>query len=409
MFHHLLNKHGRYMGSYVHGAEVTTEINRASWPAVGSLFLGVCGLITAEFLPAGLLTPVARDLRVSEALAGQAVTATAIVSFFSALLTASATQRLDRRVVLIGFSALLVASNLLVAAASGLWGLLLARAVLGIALGGFWSMATAVAIRLVPPATVPRAMALVFSGISVATVAAVPLGSYLGGLYGWRVVFLLAAGFGIVALPVQAATLPRMVSRGNADIGTLLEVLRRPSIGRGIACIILIFGGHFSLFTYLRPFLETKGGMGDGGVALVLMTFGLANLVGTLAAGFLMERSLHLTLAIAPMLLGAAALALAALHAGLPLTTCFVVVWGVAYGCIPVGWSTWVARVVPDQTESGGGLIVAAVQLAITAGAAGGGAVFALTGVDGVFATAGVLALGTSFALIAGMAAPKPT
>ena len=391
----------------MHRAEATAETDRASWPAVWSLMLGVCGLITAEFLPAGLLTPMARDLRVSEALAGQAVTATAIVSFIAALLTASATRRLDRRVVLLRFSVLLVASNLLVAAASGLWVLLLARAILGIALGGFWSMATAVTIRLVPATTVPRAMALVFSGISVATVVAVPLGSYLGGVYGWRVVFLLAAGLGIIALLLQAATLPRMASCGHADLRTLVEVLRRPSIGRGMGCIVLIFSGHFGLFTYLRPFLETTAGMDDDGVALVLLAFGVANLVGTLLAGFLMERSLHLTLAVAPMLLGAAALGLAAWQAGFLLTTCLVALWGVAYGGIPVGWSTWVARAVPDQTESGGGLIVAAVQLAITAGAAGGGAMFALTGVAGVFAVAGALALGTSLALFAGFVAPK--
>ena len=397
------------MDGYQQRTVATTETDRASWPAVWSLMLGVCGLITAEFLPAGLLTPIARDLRVSEALAGQAVTATAIVSFFAALLTASATRRLDRRMVLFGFSVLLVASNLLVAAASGLWALLLARALLGIALGGFWSMATAVTIRLVPPAAVPRAMAFVFSGISVATVVAVPLGSYLGGVYGWRVVFLLAAGLGVVALLLQAAALPRMAGRGDTGIGTLIELLRRPLIGRAVPCIVLIYSGHFGPFTYLRPFLETAGGMGADGVALILMIFGVANLVGTLSAGFFMGRSLHLTLAVAPMLLGAAMIGLAPWHAGFLLTTCLAALWGVAYGAVPVSWSTWVARAVPDQTESGGGLIVAAVQLAITAGAAGGGALFALTGVTGVFVTAGMLSLGTSFALFAGFVTPRST
>ena len=162
---------------------------RAAWPAVISLALGVFALVTAEFLPASLLTPMARSLDVSEALAGQAVTATAVVAFFSGLLAAVVTRGLDRRVVLMGFSTLLIASNLLVAFAPNLPLLLLARVLLGVALGGFWSMATAVAIRLVPPAMVPRALSVVFSGVSVATIVAVPLGSYLGGLYGWRIVF----------------------------------------------------------------------------------------------------------------------------------------------------------------------------------------------------------------------------
>ena len=124
----------------------------ALWPAVWSLMLGVCSVITAEFLPAGLLTPIARDLGISEALAGQAVTMTAAVSFLSALFAATVTRSFTRRGVLIGSSAVIVASDLLLAAAPNLIVLLLARALLGLGLGAFWSMATAVTMRLVPSA-----------------------------------------------------------------------------------------------------------------------------------------------------------------------------------------------------------------------------------------------------------------
>ena len=369
---------------------------RAAWPAVWSLALGVFGLVTAEFLPASLLTPIARALDISEALAGQAVTATALVALVAGLLAAVATRGLDRRLVLMGFSTLLVLSDLLVAAAPGLTVLLLARVLLGIALGGFWSMATAVAMRLVPPATVPRALSLVFSGVSLATIVAVPLGSYLEALYGWRVVFVLAAGIGVVALALQAATLPRLANLGTARLGTLLDVLRRPGIGLGIACVVLVFSGHFGLFTYVRPFLESVGGTGVEGIAITLMGFGLANFAGTLLAGVLLERSLRLTLALMPLLIAAAGLGLAGVHAGLPLEVALVALWGLAFGTIPVAWSTWLARAVPDEAESGGGLIVAAVQLAITFGAAGGGAIYALAGVAGVFVTGGALMLATT-------------
>lgn len=381
---------------------------QASWPAVFSLSLGVFSLVTAEFLPASLLTPIARALDISEALAGQAVTATAIVAFFAGLLAAVVTRGLDRRLVLMVFSVLLIVSNLLVAAAPNLPLLLLARVLLGIALGGFWSMATAVAIRLVPPALVPRALSLVFSGVSVATIVAVPLGSYIGGLYGWRVVFLLAAGIGLVTLLIQMATLPRLANLGTARLGTLLEVLRRRGIGLGMVCVVLIFTGHFGLFTYLRPFLESVGGANIQGIALTLMGFGLANFAGTLLAGFMLERSLRLTLALMPLLIAAAGLGLAGLHAGLPVQASLVALWGLGFGTIPVAWSTWLARAVPDETESGGGLIVAAVQLAITFGAAGGGAIYALAGVAGVFATGGVLMLATSAIIFASIPRRTP-
>ena len=373
---------------------------RASWPAVWSLALGVFGLVTAEFLPASLLTPIAKALDISQALAGQAVTTTAVVAFFAGLLAAVTTRGLDRRVVLMGFSSLLVISDLLVAAAPNLPLLLLARVLLGVALGGFWSMATAVAMRLVPPALVPRALSLVFSGVSVATIVAVPLGSWLDGLYGWRVVFVLAAGIGALSLALQAATLPRLANLGTARLSTLVDVLRRPGIGLGMVCVVLVFSGHFGLFTYVRPFLEGVGGAGVDGIALTLMGFGLANFAGTLLADVLLERSLYLTLALMPLLIAAAGLGLAGLHAGLPLEASLVALWGLAFGTIPVAWSTLLARAVPDEAESGGGLIVAAVQLAITFGAAGGGVIYALAGVAGVFATGGALMLVTTAVIL---------
>ncbi len=383
--------------------------DRASWPAVWSLAMGVFGLVTAELLPASLLTPIGRGLGISEALAGQAVTATAVVALVAALLTAIVTRGLDRRHVLMGFSALLIASNLLVAIAPSLPLLLLARVLLGIALGGFWSMATAVAIRLVPPALVPRALSLVFSGVSAATIVAVPLGSYLGGLYGWRAVFLLAAALGVPRLLVQMATLPSLTQLRTSRLGTLAQVLRRPGVGLGMICIVLVFSGHFGLFTYVRPFLEGVARASLDEIALMLLGFGVANFAGTLLAGLMVERSLRLTLALVPLLIAVAALGLAELHGGLLLQASLIALWGVGFGTIPVAWSTWMAQAVPDETESGGGLIVAAVQLAITVGAAGGGMIYATTGgVVGVFVTAGLLMLVTSGIVFSSIAAGRP-
>ncbi|WP_277987334.1 MFS transporter [Billgrantia tianxiuensis] len=118
--------------------------------------LGVFGLVTAEFLPASLLTPMAADLGVTEGMAGQAVTVTAAVALLTSLLISTATRRIDRRHVLLGFSMLLVASNLMVAFAPNLTVLLIGRVLLGMALGGFWTMSIATMMRLVPEDLVPR-------------------------------------------------------------------------------------------------------------------------------------------------------------------------------------------------------------------------------------------------------------
>ena len=120
------------------------------------------------------------------------------------------------------------------------------------------------------PARSPSCSAVV----SVATIVAVPLGSYLGGLYGWRSVFLFATLIGVVTLLCQMAFLPRLVANHASRLGTLAEVLLRPGVRLGVLCSVLVFGGHFALFTYVRPFFETVAGVGVRGIALMLLGFG---------------------------------------------------------------------------------------------------------------------------------------
>ncbi|MGE8398420.1 MAG: MFS transporter [Burkholderiales bacterium] len=365
----------------------------SAWMAVFSLAMGVFGLLTAEYLPASLLTPMASDLGVSEALAGQAVTVTAVVALFAGLLVPGLTRKWDRRVVLLVFSALMVASNLLVAMSSSLTVVLVMRILLGIALGGFWSMAAAVAMRLVSARFVPRALSIIFSGIAVGTVVSVPLGSYLGGLYGWRSAFVAAAAVGTLTLVFQLFTLPRMAARITVQTASVLDLLRRPGIAMGMMGCVLAHTGQYALFTYIRPALESVSHIDVDGLSLMLLGFGVANFIGTLLAGWLMERSLRATLTIMPALVGIAALSMIWLPVQATGLTMLVALWGLAFGGVPVAWSNWVARAVPDQAETAGGMVVASVQSSIAAGAALGGVVFGLGGVTGVFITAGSVML----------------
>ncbi len=364
-----------------------------AWMAVFSLAMGVFGLLTAEYLPASLLTPMATDLGVSEALAGQAVTVTAVVALFAGLLVPGLTSGLDRRVVLLAFSVLMIASNVLVALSSSLEFMLVMRVLLGIALGGFWSMAAAVAIRLVPAKSVPRALSIIFSGIAVGTVVSVPLGSYLGGLYGWRSAFFVAAAVGTLILIFQWFTLPTMAPRKMLRTASVLQLLRRPGIAIGMLGCVLAHTGQFALFTYIRPALESVAPIDVDRLSLMLLGFGVANFVGTLLAGWLIERSLRVTLALMPALVGLAAFGMIALPIELPGLMLLVAFWGLAFGGVPVAWSNWVARAVPDQAETAGGMVVASVQSSIATGAALGGLVFGTSGVQGVFITAGAVML----------------
>ena len=391
------------MSEALQDATLISASETPAWGAVISMMLGVFGLVTAEFLPASLLTPIARDLGVTEGLAGQAVTATAAVALVASLLVATVTRGLDRRFVLLAFSTLLIASKLLVACATSLPVLLLGRILLGIALGGFWSIAAATTMRLVPGKHAPRALSIIFSGVSLATIFAAPFGSYVGDLAGWRAVFVIAAGLGVLALGAQFATLPSLASHGQANLRTLIDVLTRPRIAPGMIAITLMITGHFALFTYIRPFLETVTRVGASGMSAILLAFGAANFFGTLLGGFLLERDMRLTLLAMPLAIGALALALAG-FGGAPLAaTIMIALWGLAFGAVPVAWSTWITRAVPDEAESAGGLLVAAFQVGIAIGAATGGLVFDASGARGVSTAAGVVLLAATLVVLAGV------
>ncbi|QGY27692.1 MFS transporter [Pantoea cypripedii] len=373
--------------------EQSLPVEKPAWGAVFAMAFGVFGLITAEFLPVSLLTPIAASLQVSEGQAGQTVTVTALVALLTSLVIGNLTRRLDRRLVMLAFTLLLIASALLVAFAEDLTMILLARVLLGMAIGGFWTLSTAITMRLVPNDQVPRALSIVFSGISLATIIAAPLGSYLGGLIGWRNIFLLTGALGVLALFWQFFTLPAMPPENKARSGGVLDLLRRSVMRWGMLAVIMMFTGHFAFFTYLRPFLESAAQLNVNQLSLVLLAFGVANFFGTSLAGYLVTRSVSLTLSGMALLMSVTALVLVSFGGVSWLVAVGVAVWGLAFGSMPTGWSTWISRAVPDDAESGGGLLVATIQLAITAGAAAGGWMFDLQGAGGVFLSSGVLML----------------
>lgn len=254
---------------------------RAAWGAVVAMAFGVFVLVSAEFLPVSLLTPMAASLHVTEGLAGQTITATALVALLASLATAQVTRGRDRRGVMLIFFVLLIASCLLVTFAVNLPMILAARVLLGMAIGGFWTLSTAMAMRLVAPWQVPRALSIVFSGVSLATVFAAPLGSYLGGLLGWRDTFLLAAMLSGVSLVWLFFSLPSLPAEEKSAEGGAMNLLRRPVMRWGLLAVMLLFTGHFAFFTYLRPYLETGVGFNLNQLSLVLLGFGIANFFGT--------------------------------------------------------------------------------------------------------------------------------
>jgi predicted MFS family arabinose efflux permease len=213
-------------------------------------------------------------------------------------------------------------------------------------------------------------------------------------------VFLMAAGLSALTMIAQAATLPRMPASGSARLGTLIEVLKRPGVAVGMICAMLVFVGHFAFFTYLRPFLEFTTGAGIAMISSVLLGFGVASLFGTLLAGFMLERSLRATLAAMPLVMAIFAASLATSNGTLSIDLALITLWGLAFGAVPVAWSTWLTRTIPDEAESAGGLLVAAVQVAIMIGAAGGGAIYDFKGSIAVFGASSLVLFAAAFMVL---------
>jgi predicted MFS family arabinose efflux permease len=363
------------------------------WSAVFAAALAVAGLITSEFLPVSLLTPMAKDLNITEGVAGQAISVTAVVAMFASLLIPSVTKQLDRRWVLLALGLFQIASNVLVAYSPNFAVLLVGRILLGIGIGGFWSMAAATATRLVAKKLVSKALSIIYGAVSVATVVAAPLGSYLGAHIGWRNVFLIAGALGAFAFIWQTVTLPAMPNGKPAKLSTLLHVLKRPSIKGGMLATMLVFMGYATFFTYLRPFLETVTGVNATSLSTILLAFGIANLAGTTFARYLLEWNIYRSLAVAPLLMGIIVAALVGFGQFAILTSVLIALWGMVFGLVQIGWTAWLTKTIPDELESGGGLQIAVIQLAITLGAAIGGLIFDLSRVKGVYITSSVFTL----------------
>ncbi|MGK9050775.1 MFS transporter [Neorhizobium sp. CSC1952] len=366
---------------------------KAAWDAVVSLTLGVFGLVTAEFLPASLLTPISADLGISSGTAGQTVTVTAVVAAFAGPGIVIGTRSLNRRWTLFGLTALLIISSALAAIANGLPLLLLSRVLLGIGLGGFWAMSGALAMRLVPMDLLPRAMAIIFTGVSVATVTAAPLGAYIGSTLGWRAAFALAAAVGVLALLAQAVTVPSLPPAGHAGLGTLAAVLKRPKIRIGLFATLFIVAGHFAGFTYIRPYLEGIPRLDVEMVSLVLLAFGIGGFFGNIVGGMITERSATLGVVFASSLIAVAAVILATLGASGMASAAAVALWGFAFGALPVSIQSYITRAAPDEAESAGALLLTTFQIAISSGAVLGGVLIDLQGPIGVMSFLGVASL----------------
>lgn len=372
------------------------------WLAVACLSLVTFALIASEFMPVSLLTPIAAELGISEGQAGQAISISGLFAVLTSLFGNSLLSSWDRRAAVVLYTAVLVVSGLAVTFAPNYLVFMVGRALVGISIGGFWSLSTAILARLTSGSDLPKALAMLQGGTALASVIAAPLGSFLGGLIGWRGAFFIVVPIGLAGIVWQLMVLPKLPPTHDVSVSTMFVLLRNRVFAVGMAATTLAFMGQFAASTYFRPFLENVTGLNVNGLSLMLLGLGLAGLAGTAASGFVLRKHLNATLVVLPTALAILSLALIALGSVPVAVAALLILWGFFSNPIPVGWGTWMTRIIPNELEAGGGLQVALIQFAITVGAFSGGLLFDLSGWRSPFVLcAGLLLVAAALAFLA--------
>jgi predicted MFS family arabinose efflux permease len=366
----------------------------AFWNGVFAMTLCVSALIASEFMPVSLLTPIAAELQVSEGLAGDGIAISGAFAVLTSLSISTLAGSMNRKTLLLLLTALMCVSGLVVGLAPNYVMYMIGRALLGVVIGGFWSMSAAVAMRLVPARSVPQALAIFNGGNALATVVAAPLGSYLGGIIGWRGAFYCLVPVALIALAWQWVSLPSMKAapRGTGS-GNVFRLFKSRLVTFGMLGVGAFFMGQFVLFTYVRPFLETVTGVDVATLSMILLVIGVAGFIGTTLIGTFLKMGMYRTLVSIPLLMAIIALALIAFGGWVAVTFVLLGLWGLMATAAPTGWWSWLAKALPKDAEAGGGLMVAMIQLCIALGSIIGGILFDGSGYRTTFVASAALLL----------------
>ena len=349
--------------------------------ALWALTLSAYAIGTTEFVIVGLVPTIARDLGVTLPSAGLLVSLYALGVAIGAPVLTALTGRWNRKTVLLGLMALFIAGNMLAWLAPSYVFLITARVLTGLAHGVFFSIGSTIATNLVSKDKEASAIAIMFTGLTVALVTGVPLGTWIGQEFGWRATFLIVALLGLLALIGSALLVPgNLRQAAPARISEQFKVLTQPRLLLVYAMTAVGYGGTFVAFTYLAPILEQVSGFAPSSIGLIMLVYGVSVAVGNIWGGKLADRmgpikALHI-------IFTALALVLLAFTftAGNPISAVLtVLIWGAfAFGNVP-GLQVYVVQLAekytPNAVDIAAGLNIAAFNVGIAIGSVMGGVI----------------------------------
>ncbi|MDC0771445.1 MFS transporter [Streptomyces sp. HD] len=360
---------------------------------VAALMLAAFTFNTTENLPVGLLALMAQDLRVPLAAVGALVTGYGLTVAVVSLPLAHVSRSVPRRYLLAGLLGLLVVASWVSALGGVTYGLLLAaRVVTAAAQALFWAVMGPVAVGLFPPERRGRIIGLLSVGGSLATVAGVPAGTWLGAHTDWRTPFALLGALALVCLVAVGALLPTSRPQdGHSAYGAAPD-RRRFRVVLGVTALSVT--GVFAGFTYVVAFLDEVSGLGGDAVSAVLFAFGGAALAGVTVTGPLLDRFPQATLAVPVATQAVALLGLWAAGHVPAASVALMMLLGASVAPVFMATQSQVLRVAPGRTETALAANSAAFNVGVAAGALLGGLLLPSVGVRGTFLVGGLLTVG---------------
>lgn len=370
--------------------------------AVLALSLGCFTFVSTELMPVGVLPSMAQGLGVSLGAAGYLITVFAFVVALTAAPLTGMLGGINRKVLMAGLLAVCCLGNLITFLASGYFVVFLARILVAGAIGVFWSTAVVTAVHLVSERNAVRATSIVFGGVSLAAVLGIPAGTLLGEMRGWHSVFAALSLLSLVAFTVIAWSVPAVRISKTSTRNAVASILRNGPLLAVFATTALVVTGNFLSYTYITPYLEQIAGESSGSISLLLLVYGGAGVVANFAIGPFARSCLQASLGIVTALLVISLAVMGLASHNSVLLVLVLILWGAAYGALPVLLQTAVfkgASAIEGSADAATALNVALFNGAVGFGSLLGGVIINIAGplpipyVSAAFALAGLIVI----------------
>ena len=339
--------------------------------------------VTTELMPVGLLTPMSANLDVSVGVAGLMVTLYGISAGLGVPFIVAWTRRINRRVLLAALLAILALGNLLTAVSPNFALVLTTRLVMGFANGVFWAIGVSMAMRLVPGRHAPRASAVALSGISIAAVVGIPLGTFLESLTDWRATFLIWAGLSTLMFLAVIVVIPSLPSQNAVPVREVFRLpLQNAQLRLVMVVVTLYVLGHFGAYTYIRPFAEEHSSAPAAFITALLVIYGAGGAAGNFIAGYTVTKNPQVSFIIACTGLVTALLLLLTIGQTRPGLILAVALWGVSFGAANLCQINLMLGAAPDKFEAAMSINTMGYNTSIALGALFGGWFADYLGID---------------------------